>query len=47
MAGHFEYKDYGFTFVPHDGIPGNNRIVFQLGMNRGKVMVKEIMILKK
>jgi eukaryotic-like serine/threonine-protein kinase len=42
-----EFKDYEFTFVPHDIVPGNNRIGFDLGMNRGKVMVKEIVILKK
>ncbi len=42
-----EFKDYEFTFVPHDVVPGNNRIGFQFGANRGKVMVKEIVILKK
>jgi hypothetical protein len=40
-----EFKDYEFRFAPHDTIPGNNRIGFQLGVNRGKVMVKEIVIL--
>ncbi len=42
-----EFKDYEFTFVAHDVIPGNNRIGFQFGVNRGKVMVREIVILKK
>jgi len=42
-----EFKDYEFTFVPHDVVPGNSRIGFDLGSNRGKVMVKEIVILKK
>ena len=42
-----EFKDYEFTFVAHDGGPGNNRIGFDLGASRGKVMVKEIVILKK
>ena len=42
-----EFKDYEFRFVPHDVVPGNNRIGFDLGSNRGKVMVKEIVILKK
>ncbi len=42
-----EFKDYEFTFIPHDVVPGNNAIGFNLGMNRGRVMVKEIVILKK
>jgi hypothetical protein len=42
-----EFKDYEFTFVAHDVVPGKNRIGFDLGKNRGKVMVKEIVILKK
>jgi len=42
-----EFKDYEFTFVPHDVVPGNNRIGFDLGKNRGKIMVKDIVILKK
>ena len=42
-----EFQDYEFTFVPHDAVPGNSRIGFDMGMNRGKVMVKEIVILKK
>jgi len=42
-----EFRDYEFTFVPHDVVPGNNRILFELGTNPGKVMVKEIVILKK
>ncbi len=41
-----EFKDYEFRFVAHDVAPGNNRIGFELGMNRGTVMVKEIVILK-
>ena len=41
------FRVYEFTFVPHDVVPGNNRIVFEVGTNRGKVMVKEIVILKK
>jgi len=42
-----EFRDYEFAFVAHDVVPGNNSIGFNLGMNRGKVMVKEIVILKK
>ena len=42
-----EFQDYEFTFVPHDLIPGNNRIGFQLGTNQGEVIVKEIVILTK
>jgi tetratricopeptide (TPR) repeat protein len=42
-----EFRDYEFTFVPHDVVPGNNSIVFNLGTNRGKVMVKEMVLLKK
>ena len=42
-----EFKEYEFTFIAHDVVPGNNRIGFDLGTNRGKVMVKEIVILKK
>ena len=42
-----EFKDYEFTFVAHDVISGNNKIGFDLGTNRGRVMVKEIVILKK
>jgi len=42
-----EFRGYEFAFVAHDVVPGNNSIVFHLGMNRGKVMVKEIVILKK
>jgi tetratricopeptide (TPR) repeat protein len=41
-----EFRDYEFTFVPHDVIRGNNRIGFDLGTNRGKVMLKEIVLLK-
>jgi hypothetical protein len=42
-----EFKEYEFAFVAHDVVPGNNAILLNLGMNRGKVMVKEIVILKK
>jgi hypothetical protein len=42
-----EFKGYEFEFVAHDVVPGNNAIAFNLGMNRGKVMVKEMVILKK
>ena len=42
-----EFRDYEFAFVAHDVVPRNNMIGFNLGMNRGKVMVKEIVILKK
>ncbi len=42
-----EFRDYEFAFVAHDVVPGNNSILFHLGKNRGKVMVKEIVILKK
>jgi tetratricopeptide (TPR) repeat protein len=42
-----EFNDYEFTFVAHDVVPGNNRIGFDLGTNRGKVMVEEIVILTK
>jgi WD40 repeat protein/tetratricopeptide (TPR) repeat protein len=41
-----EFKDYEFAFIPHDVVPGNNLIGFHLGTNRGRVMVKEIVILK-
>ena len=42
-----EFRTYEFAFVARDVVPGNNGIAFNLGMNRGKVMVKEIVILKK
>ena len=42
-----EFKDYEFKFVAHDVFPGYNRIGFELGTNRGKVMAKEIVFLKK
>jgi tetratricopeptide (TPR) repeat protein len=42
-----EFRDYEFAFVAHDVVPGNNAILFNLGTKRGKVMVKEIVILKK
>jgi tetratricopeptide (TPR) repeat protein len=42
-----EFRGYEFAFVAHDVVPGNNAIAFNLGMNRGKVMIKEIVILKK
>ena len=42
-----EFRSYEFAFVAHDVVPGNNAILFNLGANRGKVMVKEIVILKK
>jgi tetratricopeptide (TPR) repeat protein len=41
-----EFRDYEFAFVPHDVVPGNNAIKFDLGTSRGSVMVKEIVILK-
>jgi hypothetical protein len=42
-----EFKGYEFAFVARDVVPGNNAILFNLGKNRGKVMVKEMVILKK
>jgi hypothetical protein len=42
-----ESKDYEFNFVPHEVVPGNSRTGFDMGMNRGEVMVKEIVTLKK
>jgi hypothetical protein len=42
-----EFRGYEFAFVAHDVVPGNNAIAFNLGMNRGKVIIKEIVILKK
>ena len=42
-----EFEDYEFKFVAHDVVPGNNRIGLQLGKDRGKVMMKDIVILKE
>ncbi len=42
-----EFTDYEFSFIPHDATPANNSISFQFGVNRGRVMIKEIAIHKK
>ncbi len=42
-----EFRDYEFPFIPHDATPANNSISFQFGVNRGRVMIKEIVICKK
>jgi hypothetical protein len=42
-----EFKAYEFTFVAHDVLPGKTRIGFDLGFSRGRVMVKQFVILKK
>jgi tetratricopeptide (TPR) repeat protein len=42
-----EFTDYEFPFIPHDATPANNSISLQFGVNRGRVMIKEIVIRKK
>ncbi len=46
LAPTSEFSDFEFTFVAHDVVPRNNRIGFSFGVNRGKVMVKEVVFRK-
>lgn len=42
-----EFKDFEFTFTARDVVKGNNRIGFELGTDKGTVVVKELSVTKK
>jgi hypothetical protein len=42
-----EFKDFEFTFTAHNVIQGNNRIGFELGNDKGTVIVKDVTVTKK
>jgi lysophospholipase L1-like esterase len=44
---HPEFKEYEITFRPHDVVPANNRISFELGDSKGIVILKDLVLLKK
>ena len=42
-----EFKDFEYTFTARDVLKGNNRIGFELGTDKGTVVIKEVTLMKK
>ena len=42
-----EFKDFEYSFTARDVLKGNNRIGFELGTDKGTVILKELTVTKK